>query len=64
MFRVVFGGCGGGGPESIAEIHFRGDPGRFKVDDIITVKGKLELNVADYDHLNFILKDTIVIKRE
>jgi hypothetical protein len=33
--------CGGGGPESIAEVNFAKSPGKFQVDDLITVKGKL-----------------------
>jgi hypothetical protein len=35
--------CGGGGPESIAEVNFAKNPGKFQVDDLITVKGKLKL---------------------
>lgn len=53
--------CGGGGPESVAEVNFTKDPGRFKVDDLITVKGKLKLNTEDLDHINFILTDAVLI---
>jgi hypothetical protein len=54
--------CGGGGPESIAEVYFSRDPGKFQVDDLITVRGKLKLNTDDMDHLNFILTDAVLIK--
>lgn len=53
--------CGGGGPESVAEVNFAKDPGRFKVDDLITVKGKLKLNAEDPDHINFILTDAVLV---
>lgn len=56
--------CGGGGPESIAEVSFAKSPGKFKIDDLITVKGKLKLNANDVDHVNFILTDAVLIKRD
>lgn len=54
--------CGGGGPESVAEVNFTRNPGRFQVDDLITVRGKLKLNVDDLDHINFILTDAVLVK--
>jgi hypothetical protein len=54
--------CGGGGPESVAEVNFAKDPGEFKVDDLITVRGKLKLNADDLDHINFILTDAVLVK--
>jgi hypothetical protein len=55
--------CGGGGPESIAEVNFKKDPGKFQVDDLITVRGKLKLNRDDMDHVNFILTDAILVNK-
>jgi hypothetical protein len=55
--------CGGGGPESIAEVNFSKDPGKFQVDDLITVKGKLKLNADDLDHVNFILTEAILVSK-
>lgn len=55
--------CGGGGPESIAEVNFAKDPSKFSVDDLITVKGKLKLNADDLDHINFILENAILVNR-
>jgi len=53
--------CGGGGPESVAEVKFAKPHRRFRVDDIITVRGKLKLNQTDPDHLNFILVDAELV---
>ena len=55
--------CGGGGPESIAEVTFKADPGKFQVDDLITVKGKLKLNASDIEHVNFILEEALLVKK-
>lgn len=55
--------CGGGGPESIAEVFFTKSPGKFQVDDLITIKGKLKLNADDVDHVNFILTDAVLVSR-
>jgi hypothetical protein len=55
--------CGGGGPETIAEVHFVKIPGKFKVDDLITVKGKLKLNTDDPDHVNFMLISSVVVSK-
>jgi hypothetical protein len=53
--------CGGGGPESVVEVNFAKEPGRFQVDDLVMVKGKLKLNSDDLDHLNFILTDAVIV---
>ena len=53
--------CGGGGPESVAEVNFAKVPGRFQVYDLITVRGRLKLNSDDLDHINFILTDAVLI---
>lgn len=54
--------CGGGGPESVAEVNFQKSPPKFQVDDLITVKGKLKLNADDVDHVNFILTDAVLVE--
>jgi len=53
--------CGGGGPESIAEVYFSKGSRPFKIDDLVAVKGKLKLNAEDPDHVNFIVTDANVI---
>lgn len=55
--------CGGGGPESIAEVTLKDSSGNFQVDDVVTVKGKLKLNADDTEHVNFILVDAVVVKK-
>jgi hypothetical protein len=55
--------CGGGGPESIAEVNFAKNPGKFQVDDLITVKGKLKLNADNVDHVNFILDQAVLVSK-
>lgn len=55
--------CGGGGPESIAEVNFAKSPGKFQVDDLITVKGKLKLNADNVDHVNFILDNAVLVSK-
>ena len=45
----------------IAEVNFAKDPGKFQVDDLISVRGKLKLNSSDMDHVNFILNDAVVL---
>ncbi len=54
--------CGGAGPESIAEIYFKANPGKFDPDQFIRVKGKLKLNDADLEHGNFILEEAVLVK--
>ena len=55
--------CGGGGPESVAEVNFVKGPPKFQVDDLITVNGKLKLNTDNVDHVNFILTDASVVSK-
>ena len=55
--------CGGGGPESIAEVNFTKSQSKFEVDDLVTVRGKLKLNADDMDHINFIVVDAVLVKR-
>ena len=48
--------CGIGGPETAIELHFPSKP-PFKMDDIVTVTGVLQLNSEDVNHFNYILKE-------
>lgn len=55
--------CGGGvGQESVAEVVFNSVQRPFRLDEVITVRGKLKLNMNDYDHLVFILEDAKIIQ--
>jgi uncharacterized membrane protein YcgQ (UPF0703/DUF1980 family) len=55
--------CGGGGPESIAEVTFKDGSTKFQVDDHISIKGKLKLNTDDVEHVNFIITDAVIVKK-
>jgi uncharacterized membrane protein YcgQ (UPF0703/DUF1980 family) len=55
--------CGGGGPESIAEVTFKDGSTKFQVDDYISIKGKLKLNTDDVEHVNFIITDAVIVKK-
>ena len=55
--------CGGGvGQESVAEVVFNSVQRPFRIDELLTVKGRLKLNKDDYDHLVFILEDARIIE--
>jgi hypothetical protein len=53
--------CGGAGPESVAEVHFKDKAPRFRADQVVTVKGILKLNEKDIKHMNFILTDAVAV---
>jgi hypothetical protein len=49
--------CGGGGPESVMELRFKGKNASYKTDDRKTFKGKLKLNADNIYEMNYILVD-------
>ncbi len=54
--------CGGAGPESVAVAYLKNTPSRRpKLDQIIKVKGILQLNASDVEEMTFILKDAVLI---
>jgi hypothetical protein len=54
--------CGGAGPESIAEVYFKGNV-KFEADQYIRIKGKLKLNGGDVDHGNFMVEGAELIEK-
>ena len=55
--------CGSGvGQESVAEVEFLSVQRPFRADELITVEGKLKLNVDDYEHLVFMITKAKVIE--
>ncbi len=52
--------CGGAGPESIIELKVPKDHPRFKMDEVLTFRGKLKLNVVDFYQCNYILQNARV----
>lgn len=54
--------CGGAGPETVMEVYLKN---KKKIKSkMITVKGILELNKGDLEHLTYILKDAVVIEQK
>ncbi|UXP30783.1 DUF3299 domain-containing protein [Reichenbachiella agarivorans] len=47
--------CGNGGPESIVELKLKPGHPKFRMDQLVTMKGKLKLNRDDLDLCNYIL---------
>jgi hypothetical protein len=56
--------CGGAGPESIAEVYFKGKSTKFEADQYIRIKGKLKLNEGDIDHGNFMVEGAELIEKK
>ena len=54
--------CGGAGPESIMELQFKNRRRKFRTDEVKTVRGMLQLNNSDIEHLNYILKNAEVVE--
>lgn len=54
--------CGGSGPESLIELSFKKKTRRFKTDEVRTVRGVLNLNDSDVEHLNYIMTEVEVVK--
>jgi len=52
--------CGGAGPESIIELKVPKDHPRFKMDEVLTFRGKLKLNAVDFYQCNYILENARV----
>ena len=54
--------CGQAGPESVMEIQLIKQYDGLRMDQVITFKGKLRLNVDDIYQLNYILEDAEVLE--
>ena len=54
--------CGASGPESVAVAHLKNLPSRkLKMDQIITVRGILQLNADDVEEMTFIINHAEII---
>lgn len=53
--------CGGAGPESVAELIWKGKPPRTKMDEFVRVEGVLKLNDSNYERLNFIIDEATIV---
>ena len=56
--------CGGAGPETVLEAESKDRKTIKYTSKEITIKGKLKLNKDDINHLNFILKEAVFVKKE
>ena len=54
--------CGAAGPESVMDLLLKEKPGRLKMDDKVTFRGRLKLNDSDVMFLNYILEDAEWVK--
>jgi len=54
--------CGQAGPESVMEVQLIKNYEGLRMDQVITFKGKLKLNVDDIYQLNYILEDAEIVE--
>ncbi len=54
--------CGGAGPESVMSLKLRKGHRRYKTDDVVTFRGKFELNDKDINDFNYILRNAEEVK--
>ncbi len=54
--------CGKGGPESIVELKLKPGHSKFKMDQVVTIKGKFKLNQDDLYQCNYILEEAEAYK--
>lgn len=52
--------CGNAGPESIIELKLKPDHPKFKMDQVVIMKGKLRLNQDNIHECNYILEEAEV----
>ena len=50
--------CGRSGPETVVSLKFKTKPRRYKTDEYLTMKGRLELNTEDNMDFIYIFRDT------
>ena len=53
--------CGGAGPESVAVVYLKAKPPRMKMDQILEIKGILDLNASDVEEMSFIIRNATII---
>lgn len=54
--------CGGAGPESVIDLRFKSSTRKYKTDERLTFKGKLQLNADDIYQMNYILENAEELK--
>lgn len=53
--------CGAAGPESVAVVYLQSKVPRMKVDEIVEVRGILDLNATDVEEMTFIIRNATII---
>ncbi|MEM9025076.1 MAG: DUF3299 domain-containing protein [Bacteroidota bacterium] len=54
--------CGSGGPETIVQLNLQPGHRKFKMDQVVTMKGTLKLNKQDIHQCNYIFEDAVLFK--
>ena len=54
--------CGNGGPETVVELKLKPGHRRFKMDQVVTITGRLKLNSEDVYQCNYIFEDAELYK--
>ena len=52
--------CGGAGPETVMEVYLQ-SPKKIKSEQL-TVKGRLQLNKGEMEHLTYMLKNAVIVE--
>jgi len=55
--------CGSAGPESIIELKLKKNHPKFKMDQLVTIKGRLKLNQDDIYQCNYILEEAEIYSK-
>lgn len=54
--------CGGAGPESVMSLKLKKGHRRYRTDDVVTFRGRFELNDKDINDFNYILRQAEEVK--
>ena len=57
--------CGDAGMETVAQVNLQ-TPAKppFKMDERVTIKGRLRLNSTQWEYVSFILEDAVIVDRK
>lgn len=57
--------CGDAGMETVAQVNLISPPNPpFKMDERVTIKGRLRLNSTEWEYVSFILEDAVIVDRK
>jgi len=55
--------CGNSGPESIVELQLKPGHPKFRMDELVTIMGRLKLNQDNIDYCNYILEEAEIYEK-